>query len=342
MMLPSRRRLRCCLLAFIIAVFRVKFGNSFNCRLPFALPARTSARQNQNHEQYKSLYLHLSVLKDSKSRNDKFRLFQSSVGYDTNMEDHRNDKAKTSTDKSALTTTTAITALSQELPSTNNSQNDDINDCDVEDVEDLEMTQRNKEITKKILNGLLLAASFGYAAYTIFNIDAGMTRGWTQQEIAMRIPLDNWLNYESSLADRPIFTKTAINVIIYLLGDWLSQTVFKGQNILDFDAGRTLKNGLIGLCFGPLVHEYYQFSDYILPVEGGMWNRFEKILMDQTIYLIVKCSIYIAAVGFLAGESTATVKNNVQTKLPGIVVTAWKFWPLVHLGMWEYCATHVM
>jgi protein Mpv17 len=240
------------------------------------------------------------------------------------MEDQlSSEDAKTSTEKIATTTT-----FSEEPPSTNNGQDNDMEDA-------LQITQQNKEITKKILNGLLLAASFGYAAYTIFNIDAGMTRGWTQQEIAMRIPLDNWLNYESSLADRPIFTKTAINVIIYLLGDWLSQTVFKGQNILDFDAGRTLKNGFIGLCFGPLVHEYYQFSDYILPVEGGMWNRFEKILMDQTIYLIVKCSIYIAAVGFLAGETTETVKNNVQTKLPGIVVTAWKFWPLVHLGTWN-------
>ena len=187
------------------------------------------------------------------------------------------------------------------------------------------------DTAKKILNGLLLAATFGFAAYTILNIDAGMTRGWTQSEIAMRIPLDNWLNYESSLADRPIFTKTAINVIIYLLGDWLSQTIFAKKDILDFDAVRTLRNGFIGLCFGPLVVQYYQFSDHILPVEGGMWNRLEKILMDQTVYLTVKCSIYIAAVGLLSGDDPDTVKTNVQTKLPKIVVTAWKFWPLVHL-----------
>lgn len=259
---------------------------SFHCQLPLAFaPSRTTyTARHHDHSLRKTFAF-------------KTTLFQSSVGYESNIDDQCEEKI---TEK-----------ITQEPP-----------------VRD----EKNKEITKKILNGLLLAASFGYAAYTIFNIDAGMTRGWTQQEIAMRIPLDNWLNYESSLADRPIFTKTAINVIIYLLGDWLSQTIFKGQNILEFDAGRTLKNGLIGLCFGPLVHEYYQFSDYILPVEGGMWNRFEKILMDQTIYLIVKCSIYIAAVGFLAGENAETVKNNVQTKLPGIVVTAWKFWPLVHLG----------
>jgi protein Mpv17 len=133
------------------------------------------------------------------------------------------------------------------------------------------------------------------------------------------------------LASSPIVTKTMINVIIYLLGDWLSQTVFCGKNVLDFDARRTLRNGFIGLCFGPLVHEYYQFSDHILPVEGGMLNRFEKILMDQTVYLTVKCSIYISAVGLLNGDDVPTVKQNVQDKLPKIVLTAWKFWPLVHL-----------
>lgn len=103
-----------------------------------------------------------------------------------------------------------------------------------------------REITTKVLNTIFLAVSFGWAAYTILNIDSGMTRGWTQSEIAMRIPLDNWSNYESSLMEKPIFTKTLINVIIYLLGDWLSQTVFQKKNVLDFDVSRTLKNGFIG------------------------------------------------------------------------------------------------
>jgi protein Mpv17 len=186
------------------------------------------------------------------------------------------------------------------------------------------------ELVQKIINGLILAFSFGYAIYIVFNIDHGMTRGWTQSEIAMRIPLDNWSNYESSLVEKPIYTKTLINVVIYLLGDWLSQTVFQKKNVLDFDAWRTLRNGFIGLCFGPLVHEYYQFSDRILPCEGGMVNRLEKILMDQTIYLTVKCSVYISAVGLLQGDDWDTVYNNVKERIRGIIFTAWKFWPLVH------------
>jgi protein Mpv17 len=188
-----------------------------------------------------------------------------------------------------------------------------------------------EEILRKSVNAVLLVSCFSYAAYFIFNMDANMSRGWTQSEVAMRTTLDTWSSYETSLADNPVFTKTLINVIIYLLGDWLSQTVFQGKNVLDFDSGRTLRNGFIGLCFGPLVHEYYEFSDRILPVEGGMWNRIQKILMDQTIYLTVKCGIYIAAVGLLQGDDWDTVKTNVKEKLGGIVFTAWKFWPLVHM-----------
>ena len=188
----------------------------------------------------------------------------------------------------------------------------------------------NEEVVTKAMNAMLLVTTFGYALYTILSVDNGMTRGWTQSEIAMRIPVDNWSSYESALAESPIVTKTTINVIIYLLGDWLSQTVFAKKNVLDFDAKRTLRNGFIGLCFGPLVHMYYEWSDLILPVEAGLMNRVKKIFMDQTIYLSVKCSIYICAVGLLAGEDWETVKQTVKERIGPVCFTAWKFWPLVH------------
>ena len=194
-----------------------------------------------------------------------------------------------------------------------------------EDASELELS-----VQQKVINGIFLASAFGYAVFTIFNIDHGMTRGWTASEIAMRVPLDNWGAYEEYLTNKPVMTKTLINVIIYLLGDWLSQTTFQGKNVLDFDISRTLKNGFIGLCFGPLVHEYYQFSDTILPPENGMFTRLEKIFMDQTLYLTIKCSIYISAVGLLGGDDVETVKQTVKDKIGGVVITAWKFWPIIH------------
>jgi protein Mpv17 len=148
-----------------------------------------------------------------------------------------------------------------------------------------------------------------------------MTRVWTQQEIMMRIPIDNWRSYEYNLNASPIETKTWINVIIYLLGDWLSQTIFQKKNILDFDASRTIKNGFIGLCFGPLVHEYYEFSDRILPLDVDI-NRLYKIIMDQTIYLAVKCSIYIIAVGLLSGSTLQESIENVKNRIKTVMFTA--------------------
>jgi len=205
-------------------------------------------------------------------------------------------------------------------------------DQDEKQLSRLDPSSSDSELSpeQKVINLLFLSAAFGYAIYTILNIDNGMTRGWSASEIAMRIPLDNWGAYESYLDAKPVVTKTLINVIIYLLGDWLSQTAFRGKDLLDFDISRTLRNGFIGLCFGPLVHQYYEFSDAILPPENGLLTRLQKILMDQTIYLTVKCSVYISAVGLLGGEDLATVTQSVKDKIGGIVITAWKFWPIIH------------
>lgn len=51
----------------------------------------------------------------------------------------------------------------------------------------------------------------------------------------MRLPWDNWDSYESGLQEHPILTKTAINVGIYLIGDWLSQvcSLIASRSIVD-------------------------------------------------------------------------------------------------------------
>lgn len=85
-----------------------------------------------------------------------------------------------------------------------------------------------------------------------------------------------------------------------------------------------------GLCFGPIVCSYYEFSDQFLPPENGITTRLRKVLMDQTIYLTIKCSAYISAVLLLAGEDLSSVSQTVKEKIGGVILTAWKFWPIVH------------
>ena len=59
-------------------------------------------------------------------------------------------------------------------------------------------------------------------------------------------------------------------------------------------------------------------------------NRIEKIFMDQTVYLGVKASLYVFLVSVLAGVDVETSKQTVKDRIGNIMVTAWKFRPLVH------------
>ncbi|CAM9447102.1 unnamed protein product [Ectocarpus sp. 13 AM-2016] len=98
----------------------------------------------------------------------------------------------------------------------------------------------------------------------------------------------------------------------------------------EFDLQRTLRNGLIGACFGPVVHFYYNFSDWVLPPSVPI-NRPFKIMLDQSIYFCSKCAVYILLVSLLRGDSFEEARGTVEKKLEGVVTTGWRFWPFVHI-----------
>lgn len=56
----------------------------------------------------------------------------------------------------------------------------------------------------------------------------------------------------------------------------------RGKPLLEFDLARTARNGLIGAFFGPLVCYYYDFSDFILPMDVPA-NRVLKIIMVRSL-----------------------------------------------------------
>jgi len=190
-------------------------------------------------------------------------------------------------------------------------------------------TENDLSNVELLVNAAIVTFSFGFALYTILNIDSGMTRGWTQAETMLRIPVDSWRGYEDSLAAKPMMTKTMINTVVYLLGDWLSQTLFQRRNVLDFDVMRTLRNGCIGALFGPYAHKYYEFSDWILPMSEPV-NRIYKILLDQTFFMGSKIATFLFMVIFLAGGTFEESKNNLTDKFKDVMFTAWRFWPFVH------------
>jgi hypothetical protein len=54
----------------------------------------------------------------------------------------------------------------------------------------LPMWMQDDRFQQRVVNFILLSASFGYALYTILNIDHGITRGWTHN---VSIELDQYV-----------------------------------------------------------------------------------------------------------------------------------------------------
>lgn len=68
-------------------------------------------------------------------------------------------------------------------------------------------------------------------------------------ETLMRLPWDNWDSYEVGLMEHPIVTKTGINVIIYLIGDWLSQVRSALSARAQLSSGVQLLRKMLFFCY---------------------------------------------------------------------------------------------
>lgn len=124
-------------------------------------------------------------------------------------------------------------------------------------------------------------------------------------------------------------TKTVVNAALYLAGDWLSQTYFQGRGPLSFDGARATKNAVLGAAFGPVTHWYYEWSDSALPVVS-LSSGACRILLDQSLYLYLKCSAYICAVSLLDGSSVPTALGHANERIGPVARRSWRFWPAVH------------
>ncbi|CAM9395618.1 unnamed protein product [Heterosigma akashiwo] len=180
-------------------------------------------------------------------------------------------------------------------------------------------------------NKIFLTLFALYFFLKVVFVDVEAWRGWTTSEILQTIPFANWREYENALHETPMITKTSISVSINILGDYLAQVEWgRKQDLADFDIKRTLRNGFIALLFGPLVHYYYQFSDFILP-QDEMMNGAKKILMDQSIYVSVKTFAYLSLQSLLRGQPINEAATEAGQKLLPCLIKGWSFWPFAHI-----------
>uniref|UniRef100_A0A7S2XWE1 Uncharacterized protein n=1 Tax=Fibrocapsa japonica TaxID=94617 RepID=A0A7S2XWE1_9STRA len=179
------------------------------------------------------------------------------------------------------------------------------------------------------INFVLLSALALFAFNDVIMVNADVSRGWYMNEYLWQIPITNWKRYEENLMTNPIQTKTIIHMAFYMFGDWMAQIQWGRKNPLDFDMSRVLRNGAVGLVFGPLVHHYYLFADHLLPVHVEA-NRLWHAGMDQTVLLVMKTVAYLGLAGFVHGDSPKEIGTSIKDKTIPIVKKGWVFWPVVH------------
>ena len=72
------------------------------------------------------------------------------------------------------------------------------------------------------------------------------------------------------------------------------------------------------------------FEGQILMQLVSSHHRVCKIVMDQNVYLGAKCSIYIALVGLLNGQTLPQATGAAKGRIKPVMLAAWRFWPHIH------------
>jgi hypothetical protein len=116
-----------------------------------------------------------------------------------------------------------------------------------------------------VINASILIIAIVTVVTTVLSIDVGITRGWSAEEIAFRIPLDNWRSYNNILSMAPIETKAVTSATVYTIGDIISQQTSEDKSIGELDRGRILRSALAGLIGHVSIVFYIDSIEFALP-----------------------------------------------------------------------------
>mgnify|MGYP005840527853 CR=1 FL=1 len=123
-------------------------------------------------------------------------------------------------------------------------------------------------------------------------VDVGMTRGWTSEELAARMAIDNWDGYLHVLRSSPIATKAVTSATVYTIGDIMAQRT-EGASMGDLDRPRILRSMLAGFIgHGPLSHFWYEISENFFDHVAHLtqwWSFIPKVIVDQSIWGPIWC-----------------------------------------------------
>mmetsp|Transcript_13911 Transcript_13911/g.21120 ORF Transcript_13911/g.21120 Transcript_13911/m.21120 type:complete len:261 (-) Transcript_13911:258-1040(-) len=169
------------------------------------------------------------------------------------------------------------------------------------------------------------------AKLTMINHSIG--RGWTAEEMAIRIPIDNWDLYNDILSNHPVQTKAVTSATVYTIGDVIAQRS-EGSKMGELDRPRILRSLLAGLIgHGPLSHFWYERSEGVFTDVlhlTAWWSFVPKIVVDQTTWGPIWNNSYILLLGLMKRESLSTIWGDVKRTTIPLIVSGLKLWPLAH------------
>ena len=158
-------------------------------------------------------------------------------------------------------------------------------------------------------------------------------RGWTASEMAVRIPVDNWLSYSEVLDKSPLSTKAVTSATVYTIGDFIAQRV-EGLGMGELDRPRLLRSLLAGLIgHGPLSHLWYNWSEDIFEHVfhwTEWWGIFPKVIVDQTTWGPFWNNTYILLLGIMKLDNPGKIFSEMKRTTIPLIVSGLKLWPLCH------------
>ena len=186
-----------------------------------------------------------------------------------------------------------------------------------------------------VINASILIIAIVTVLTTVLSVDVGITRGWSAEEIAFRIPLDNWRSYNNILSMAPIETKAVTSATVYTIGDIISQQTSEDKAIGELDRGRILRSALAGLIgHGPMSHVWYRvsedFFDNVLHLHAW-WDFLPKIVVDQFVFGPIWVNAYILLLGVLQLQGPGQIFADMKRSTIPLVISGLKLWPFVHI-----------
>lgn len=181
--------------------------------------------------------------------------------------------------------------------------------------------------------GIIVLVSLAVLSQVV-TVDASIMRGWSLEERALRIPIDNWNSYSAVLSSSPIQTKAITSATVYTIGDFIAQrTEGLGMGELDRPRlGRSLLAGLLG--HGPISHIWYGVSENlfqnVLHLPSDIWGTAAKVAIDQTLWGPFWNNTYIFMLGIMKMNSFETIWGEMKRTTVPLIVSGLKLWPLAH------------